>query len=249
MSGKSRIAVLSAGVAVVAVLLAALGVTAARFGWVEPYVGFQIFGLGLVSGGILALVLGVAGLFRARRAGGMGAAVLGTAIGAGLLAVLVVLVAPHRGAPAIHDVTTDPEDPPQFHEIAKLPANEGRDLTYPHGGAGVPEKQRRAYPDLAPVRLALPADQAFNAAQNAVRELGWKVVWVNRSLGLIEATDTSPLFRFVDDVVIRVRGDADGSVIDVRSTSRVGVSDLGANARRIRQLVSLIRRLGNYTTR
>ncbi len=240
----SRAAWLAGRVAVAAVILIALGATAAHYGWLPPYPGFLLFGLGLIVGGALALVLGLVGLVKTRggRLDGRASALFGTVAGVALLAGLAVLLSPNRGAPPIHDITTDPQDPPVFREIAKLPDNEGRDLTYPHGGAGVTDEQRGAYPDLAPITLALAPGEAFDAAQRAIDELGWTVVWSNRVLGVIEAYEVSSVFRFADDVAVRIRETPDGSVIDLRSTSRVGVSDLGANARRIRAFAEAIQR-------
>jgi uncharacterized protein (DUF1499 family) len=242
MATRSRSALLSWRLGVLAVLLCGAGVAAAYLGWLAPFGGFLLFAAALVAGGIAAPVLGVIGLVKTRSAPGRGAAVLGTLLGAGLVALLAVLVARSGGAPPIHDLTTSPDDPPVFRELARMPANEGRDLTYPQGGAEVPERQRRAYPDLEPIRLDLAADEAFDAAQRAAAQLGWTVVWSNRELGVIEAYDTSPLFRFVDDVAVRVREAPDGgAVVDLRSTSRVGVSDLGANAKRIRAFAAALR--------
>lgn len=241
MATRSRSALLSLRLGVLAVLVSALGVGGAHLGWLAPYRGFLLFAAGLVPGALAALALGVVGLVKTRSVPGRGAAVLGTLLGAGLVALLVALGARARGTPPIHDVTTSPDDPPAFREIARLPGNEGRDLTYPHGGAGVAEAQRSAYPDLAPIRLRSTPDEAFDAAQDAARELGWTVVWSNRGLGVVEAYDTSPLFHFVDDVAVRVRQAPEGgSVVDVRSTSRVGVSDLGANAKRIREFAAAL---------
>lgn len=242
----SRSAVFASRVGLLAVVLCAAGVAAARFGWASPYLGFRIFAVGLLPGGLSALVLGAVGVVKTRASAGRrgrGSAVLGLLLGAALLVALILLVAPHRGAPAIHDVTTDPDDPPQFRELADVPDNRGRDLTYPHGGAGVAEAQRRAYPDLVPIRLALPPGEAFDAVLGAIESLGWTVVWTNRALGVVEAYDTSAIFRFVDDVAVRVRAAEGGSVVDVRSTSRVGVSDLGANAKRIRELTDRLGRI------
>lgn len=241
MAKRFRSARLSFVLGVLAVGLCVVGVGTAHLGWLSPYDGFRLFAAGLVPGGIAAFVLGLIGLVRTRSKKGRGWAVLGTFTGGGLIALLAVLLLRSGGAPPIHDVTTDPDDPPAFREIARLPANEGRDLTYPHGGAGVTEQQRRAYPDLEPFRLPLPPDAAFDAAQHAAEELGWSVVWSNRALGVIEAYDTSPLFRFVDDVAVRIRAaPGGGSIVDLRSTSRVGVSDLGANAERLRAFASVL---------
>ena len=216
-----------------------LGALGAATGLLAPLLGFLVFAAALVLGSILTLLLGLIALVvtRARAAQpvrpGRRAAVTATAIGAVLLVLFGVLAARGGGVPAIHDVTTDPSDPPQFVASAGAPENRGRDLTYPHGKGDVTALQRAAYPDLEPIRLDVPPDEALHRAQRAAEELGWTVVEVDESDGRLEANATSRIFRFVDDIVVRVRQDAGGSIVDLRSTSRVGESDLGANAARI----------------
>jgi uncharacterized protein (DUF1499 family) len=220
-----------------AIVVGALGATA---GLLAPLLGFLLFAAAIVLGSVLSLVLGAIALVvtRARAGGqvpaGRRAAVAATAVGAGLLVVLAVLAGRGGGVPAIHDVTTDPGDPPRFVASARAPENQGRDLTYPHGPADTTALQRAAYPDLAPIPVAAPPDEALRRARRAAEELGWEVVEMDETEGRLEATETSRIFRFVDDVVVRVRPGAEGSIVDLRSTSRVGESDLGANAARIR---------------
>ena len=107
--------------------------------------------------------------------------------------------------------------------------------------------QQTAYPDIAPAVLPLKPDKAFDQALEAAREMGWTIVDASVQDGRIEATDTTRWFRFKDDIVIRIRPALDGSgtalqasVIDVRSVSRVGKSDLGTNARRIRNYLEAL---------
>jgi len=64
--------------------------------------------------------------------------------------------------------------------------------------------------------------------------MGWRVVSSAPAEGRLEASDTTRWFGFTDDIVVRVTAAPNGSRIDVRSASRVGRSDLGVNARRIR---------------
>ncbi|MGE3510745.1 MAG: DUF1499 domain-containing protein [Vicinamibacterales bacterium] len=192
--------------------------------------------------GLVALALLVAGLVAARRR--RSAPELRRA-GLGLLIVLVVLGIPivtllsARGAPVIHDVTTDTADPPPF--VAVLRHREGALNPVDYGGPDVAARQRQAYPDLAPLHLDMPPDQAFDRALAAVHDMGWDLVAADRSAGRIEATDTTIWFGFKDDVVVRVRRDDGGSRIDVRSLSRVGGGDLGTNAKRV---LAYLRRLG-----
>jgi uncharacterized protein (DUF1499 family) len=142
-------------------------------------------------------------------------------------------------APPIHDITTDPQDPPQY--VAVLPLRTNAPNTTEYGGERVAAQQREAYPDLQPAVLKVPPPQAFERALAAVREMGWDLVDANAAAGRIEATDTTFWFGFTDDVVIRVRPTDGGSRVDVRSLSRVGVGDAGTNAKRIRAYLVVLR--------
>lgn len=222
-----------------------LGPVAAHLGWLEPLAGFGLFMGGLVLGGLSSLGLGLVALVRAR---GLGAPVwVWLVVGVGVMAVvgLALFISTVARVPRIHDITTSPTDPPEFRQIAQQPANQGRDLRYPQGGSETPELQRRAYPDLVPIALAVPPERAFEMARQAVEDLGWTLVWSSAELGVIEAYEETRVFRFVDDVAIRVRGAGEGSIIDVRSTSRVGQSDLGVNAARIRRFAARVHELSH----
>ena len=152
-----------------------------------------------------------------------------------LFIVFAVIAAPGARVPAINDITTDPDDPPAFVEALRAPENEGRAPGYPAGNAPL---QRAAYPDLAPIVLKEPPDAAYAAAQHAATALGWSVVRSDPAGGTLEATQTSRLFLFVDDIVVRVKPTDGGSRVDVRSRSRVGKGDVGANAARIRRFTA-----------
>ncbi len=137
--------------------------------------------------------------------------------------------------PRIHDISTDTGDPPAFVAVVPLRVGASNPLAYEPGNAPL---QAAAYPDIRPVRLAMPPAQAFALAERALHAMRWKPVAVVAEAGRIEATDTTWLFGFEDDIVIRVAADgAAGSRIDVRSKSRIGSSDLGVNAARIRRFV------------
>ena len=134
-------------------------------------------------------------------------------------------------APRIHDVSTDLENPPVFQAVVPLRADAPNSLERP---AMLAQQQREGYPDLAPVTLPMPAAQAFDRALAAAQDAGWRIVTADRASGRIEATDTTRWFGFEDDVVVRLTPWGSGTRVDVRSVSRVGVSDVGTNARRIR---------------
>lgn len=211
-----------------------LGPVLVRLGALSPLGGFGLFAAGALLGGALALVLGIVGILGTRpksHRSGAAQAWAGVVIGAALIALLLLLY-PGGNVPAIHDITTDPDDPPQFEAIAALPKLAGRNFGYPHGLPDSAKLQRSAYPDLAPIVVEATPEEALERARLAANRLGWQVVEVGD--GRLEASVTSSVFWFVDDVVVRVRPSAEGSIVDVRSTSRVGQSDLGANAERIR---------------
>ena len=134
--------------------------------------------------------------------------------------------------PYIHDITTDVKNPPKF--VAVIALRKEGDHTVDYDGPEVAEKQRQAYPDIMTLIIPSEKDKVFAAAEAALRAMKLKVVDVNAAEGRIEATQTSMLYGFTDDVVVRIAADGAGSKVDVRSKSRVGRSDLGQNAKRIR---------------
>ena len=137
--------------------------------------------------------------------------------------------------PRIHDISTDLDNPPKFVAIA--PPRQG---SAESGGAAVAAQQLKAYPDLKTLVLSVPMQQAFQSALDAGREMGWQIVAQVPAEGRIEASATTVWFGFKDDIVIRVYPAAAGdrSLVDIRSVSRVGVSDVGTNAKRIRTFLA-----------
>jgi uncharacterized protein (DUF1499 family) len=134
--------------------------------------------------------------------------------------------------PPIHDITTDTEDPPRFAAVLPLRKNATNPVDY--GGPEIAAQQHTAYPDIQPLTLPIPRHQAFVQALQTAEAMGWAIVATNPGEGQIEATDTTFWFGFKDDIVVRVQARGDGSRVDVRSVSRVGKSDVGTNAQRIR---------------
>ena len=136
--------------------------------------------------------------------------------------------------PRIHDISTDTDNPPRF--VAVLPLRRGAENAADYT-ADVAKQQKQGYPDIGPAQLDVAPPQALQRAERAARAMGWDIVAVVAADGRIEATDTTLLFGFKDDVVIRVTPGATGSRVDVRSLSRVGRSDFGTNAKRIRRFM------------
>lgn len=247
MERRSLTAVLAALIGVLATVAVAFGAGAAHYGLVSPLAGFRLFSLGATVGMLLALLLGILGLIRTRAGSGRsgrGSAWLGTALGLALFLILALSAGPGLRAPAIHDITTNIEDPPRFSDAVRDAEGRRNGIEYPDGGPQVPELQREAYPDLQPIRLEVPPEEAFSRAEQAARELGWTVTRRAPERGTLEAYDVSAVFRFADDIAVRVRPRDPGSVVDVRSSSRVGRGDLGANAARIRAFRREIRDRG-----
>lgn len=131
--------------------------------------------------------------------------------------------------PRIHDITTDPDNPPQF--VALAPMRDGR---VAYGGTAIAVMQLKAYPDIKTVVVNEPAQQVFRNALETARAMGWQIVAEVPQEGRIEASDTTFWFGFTDDIAIRVTPAAQRSLLDIRSASRVGISDVGTNAARIR---------------
>jgi uncharacterized protein (DUF1499 family) len=167
---------------------------------------------------------------------------------AGLLVGLTVVGIPWQmkrtaqRVPAIHDISTDTDDPPRFDAVLPLRKEEPNAADY--GGPEIARQQHAAYPDVRPLLLRIPSHQAFTQALHAAEAMGWEIVAADPVEGRLEATDTTFWFGFKDDIVVRVQAQPDGSRVDVRSVSRVGKSDVGTNARRIREY---LRRLGGPT--
>lgn len=243
---KGRIVFVLAIAAVLVFFGAAFGSGIGLWGWkaglgVLPWTG-------LVA--VIALIIAIVGIIIDRRKGRktrwpmLG---LGTLISLGFLGYMLNYVMIGASLPAIHDITTDLADPPQFAALTlradnwdNIPGADESEMR------GMNPRQRwatlhqDAYPDIRSVRIDQPVAEVIEKAKRLTEDRGWKVVSVDPASGHLEATATISLFRFKDDVVIRARSAENGaaSIIDMRSVSRVGVHDLGANAKRVRQFLS-----------
>ena len=148
--------------------------------------------------------------------------------------LLALLVRGGEQYPAIHDISTDLLDPPVFREAE---AQRGPDANPLEIKTETLDLQRAAYPDLATLVTPLTIESVYERALLVAEDMGWDIYYQNLGQGVIEAVDTTAIMAFKDDIVIRVRSNASGSLLDLRSVSRVGVSDLGANARRITEFL------------
>ncbi|WP_299072196.1 DUF1499 domain-containing protein [uncultured Paraglaciecola sp.] len=141
-----------------------------------------------------------------------------------------------QSVPPIHDITTDLVDPPKFVAILALRADAPNPAEYQ--GEEIARQQREAYPDIQTQQFQQTTEQVFDAALASVNNMGFEVVNSDKTLGLIEAYDTTTWFGFIDDVVIRIQNQGQKTILDARSKSRVGMSDIGKNAERLRDLIA-----------
>lgn len=164
--------------------------------------------------------------------------VVALVFGIGSVSIPTVTLWKGRGKPVIHDVSTDLTDPPTFEAVLALRAGAPNPVTFDPEAA---REQQRAYPDLGPLTLAVSPQAAFAHALDVARQSGWEIVAADEASGRIEATASTPWFGFKDDVVVRLTPSGIGTRVDVRSVSRVGRGDLGANAARVRTFLDLLR--------
>jgi uncharacterized protein (DUF1499 family) len=188
--------------------------------------------------GVIAVVTVILALV-GRSWTGAACAVLALLVALGTAAVPLDMRRTGESVPRIHDITTDTEKPPEF--VTLRPVRELSPNGAAYGGPEVAAQQKQGYPDIVPVRLPLPPDRAFARAEAAARSLGWEIVAAVPAEGRLEATATTRWFGFKDDVVVRVTPAAEGSRMDIRSVSRIGRSDLGANAKRIRAFIGALK--------
>jgi uncharacterized protein (DUF1499 family) len=182
-----------------------------------------------------AVALGLATIVPTRpgdRRRGFLSSLLALVIGVGAAWAPFKMFLDAREVPAINDITTDVADPPALVVTQQMRQGAASPPGYP--GTEVAVLQRAAYPDIMPIALAVPPAEAFKRVDRVAMAMGWEVVARAPAEGRIEAIDTTRWFGFRDDIVVRIRPDGSGSRIDIRSKSRVGRSDLGVNARRIR---------------
>ena len=235
------VASLGLGIAVISALAALLSGLGHRWEWWDYRFGFTMVkwaAWGGVAGAAISLfgciVFGIMGLKRDVLAG-----LIGIVLGVLAFGPPWYVRYQAQGLPPIHDISTDTVNPPQF--VAILPLREKAPNSAEYGGDKIAALQKKGYPDIAPLVIEAPPAAAFERALNVARASGWEIVAAAPVQYRIEATARTLIFGFKDDIVIRITPAGNGSRIDVRSVSRVGRSDLGTNARRIRQFLKSLR--------
>jgi uncharacterized protein (DUF1499 family) len=225
-------------IAVMAALLLAVAGPGTRFGLWEYGSGFLLMRGALFAGLAAALFALILFVIPKTRAGNVALLAVALLVGLGAAWVPWNGYRTARSLPFIHDISTDTVNPPPFVAVLALRANASNPPEYP--GEDVAKQQREGYPDIQPLFLPEPPAEALQKALKTVQDMGLDVVAVEPEQGRIEATATTFWFGFKDDVVIRVSANGSGSRLDIRSKSRVGRSDVGANAARIRRFTSLL---------
>ena len=237
-----RAPLLAASLAGCALLMLALGPIGWRAQWWPLRTSFTLLSYAAYCG-LAAAILSALSLLPGRAVIGRRGIILGL-IGVVLGAAVAYVPWRHRaagqGLPAIHDITTDPANPPEFQAVVPLRAAQGGNPAS-YEGPRVGDQQRKAYPDIAPLLLDRPPEEAFRQALDGAKRLGWTIVAADPAAGRIEASDRSLWFGFTDDVVVRITPAGSGSRVDVRSSSRLGRGDFGANAARIRRYLAILR--------
>ncbi|MEW6642090.1 MAG: DUF1499 domain-containing protein [Pseudomonadota bacterium] len=228
--------------AVFSLVATAVSIIVIRFGFLEFKPALMAFfgALGLAVLSILVAFAAFAAIWH-NGSRGMGRILIALLLDVAILAYPAYLGLQYRKLPAIHDITTDPIDPPRFDALARLRTGDG---TNPAAYAGLysAEQQQQAYPDIEPVTLEVPPQRAFEETLKLVTRRKWLIIDERapqppRMIGRIEAVARTPIMGFREDISIRVQPDADGSRVDIRSASRYFEHDLGTNAARVSKLI------------
>ena len=222
---------------IIGATLLPIGALGHRVGLWSYQSGFLLLG----GGALLAIstaIGGVVGLLltlQAGRAEGRRRLVIGLLLGGAVVLLLGLELGNARTAPPLHDVSTDVGDPPGFDKAIALRGGDANPLDYDIAANAA--KQQSAYPYLRSIRTNRPVESSFDRAIDVLRSMRLDIVNTDRDDGVIEAVATSFWFGFKDDVVVRVRPRGEGATVDMRSASRVGVGDLGVNAKRIEEFI------------
>src|SRR6476469_5682257 len=228
--------------AVFAIVAVVVSIIIVRFGFLEIKPALATFFGGLAIAG-LSILVGLAAFAAIWQNGsrGMSRILLALLIDAIVLASPAYLGLHYRKLPPIHDITTDPIDPPRFEALARLRAGEGANSAV-YAGLYSAEQQRTAYPDIETVELEVPPQRAYEVALALIAKRKWLVIDERppqppRRIGRIEAVARTPIMGFREDVSIRITPDGEESRVDIRSSSRYFESDLGSNAARVSKLI------------
>jgi len=221
------------GLSAFSIVLLVTGMLLANREVIPPMAGFGLF----VLSGVLGLAAIIASVVVMVQTQAFHVAMIGML---GLLPLIALVAGAVDGMrhPRINDITTDIANPPQFEQALTLDANQGREMYFPEKWGGI---IRKAYPDVQPLLIDRPLEDAFARVLDAAKkQKRWEVMREDPEAGVIEAVATTRIFRWKDDIVIRLTETDAGTRVDMRSKSRDGQSDLGANAKRIKKFFDAI---------
>ena len=219
----------------IAVLLVVLAGPLYQFGIIDLATAFAGFKFGVFTGIAALILLGIQLLFK-RNTASIGSALISAVLAITAIAIPLSMMNTAKNVPPIHDISTDLVNPPKFVAIAPLRADAPNPVAY--DGIETAEQQRTAYPELQTLRYDQTQPELIAASTKAIENLGWELVNIDADKGIIEATDTTAWFGFKDDVVVRITDNENERLVDIRSKSRIGGSDLGKNAARIHKLIN-----------
>jgi hypothetical protein len=237
----SSLATWARNLAVFSVVAVLVSIAIVRFGFLEVKPALATFFGALACAG-LAILTGFAAFIAIWQNGsrGMGRILLAFLISAVVLAYPAYLGLQYRKLPKIHDITTDPIDPPRFEALARLRSIDGANPAV-YAGLYSAEQQRLAWPEIETVELEVSAQRAYDVTLALINKRKWRVVDERppqpRRDGRIEAIAQTMIMGFREDVTIRIKADGEGSRVDIRSSSRYFESDLGSNAARVTKLI------------
>ena len=221
-------------ISLIAVLLVALAGPLYKFGLIDLATAFTGFKFGVFTGIAALILLGIQLLFK-RNTASIGSALISAVLAITAIAIPLSMMNTAKNVPPIHDISTDLVNPPAFVAIAPLRADAPNPVAY--DGIETAEQQRIGYPELQTLRYDQTQPELIAATKQAIENLGWELVNINADKGIIEATDTTAWFGFKDDVIVRITDNENERLVDIRSKSRIGGSDLGKNAARVHKLI------------
>lgn len=242
-AGPGRpLALLALAVGIAAVVLIGIGGPGTRMEWWDFRYGFKLMRWGAYAG-IAAMVLAVIAVAFARRGGRGTLAMAGVALVLGGAAFFLPWSWRRhaQSVPPIHDITTDIANPPELTASRMLRDTTQHMNSWIYQGDSIGKQQRAAYPDIKPVMLSMTPDEAYRAVLLTAREMGWEILLEDAAGRRVEALDVTKWYGFKDDVALRVTPASGIARVDIRSVSRIGGSDVGMNAARIRKYVAKLR--------
>src|SRR6266516_5153932 len=238
----SSLASWARNLAVFSVVAVLVSIIIVRQGFLEMQPALATF-FGALACAVLSILVGLAAFVAIWQNGsrGMSRILLALLIDAVVLGYPAYLALQYRKLPPIHDITTDPIDPPRFDALARLRAGEGANSAV-YAGLYSAEQQRIAYPEIETVELEMPVQRAYEVTLALINKRKWLVIderppQLPRRIGRIEAVARTPIMGFREDISIRITPDGEESRVDIRSSSRYFESDLGSNAARVTKLI------------